>query len=597
MKTFCLPPSDVVKFRNALKEKNINIAELINMDTPTRTELLRTYAGESAPQVNLLFEQKLVLKNKIKGIENWASKVGNIGRYSPEGAFEFKKKVDEYKAKQMERILSPKEHEAFLNDLADIKLGTHVTKAEAKTIFETTRKVEELKKNYNEVKEEWTSPKDRADYGAAKVIAENYINKLKTEDLTIKQRLSKRVGEFKETWKDNKASAIIDIPKDLLKAISENSISFVASADNSFIGRQGLHTLRTHPSVWFDMAKKSFSDMYNTLKSKHGGDAVNDALMADAYSRPNYINGNYDIAKLIPKTEEQYPTSLPQKIPFIGRAFRASENAFINSAVRARINTFDLLYDMAKKNGVDIKDKVQIEAIGDLVNSATARGKLGEIGQGGLVRTILWAPKMLKANWDVLTAHTFGKGLKSEFARKQALINLTKTVAEYAAFAAVINAIMPGSVEVNPLSSDFMKIRINNTTYDITGGAGSLIVFLSRGLSVLGGDGMKYKTTKGQIKKINSGKFGEHTYFDMGIDFLANKTTPLTRIAINRMKGQSFDFTPPTLGGDIAGLTVPITIKNFYENIDGKQGKNSPEAVVGSVVDFIGINSATYKRR
>ena len=70
MKSFCLPPKDVEKFKQALKSKEINIGELINMDSAKRTELLRNYAGDVAPEVNLLFEQKLVLKNRMQGIKN-----------------------------------------------------------------------------------------------------------------------------------------------------------------------------------------------------------------------------------------------------------------------------------------------------------------------------------------------------------------------------------------------------------------------------------------------------------------------------------------------------------------------------------------------
>ena len=88
MATFCLMPDKVNEFKQALKKQDIKIADLLNMDTATRTEMLRKYAGDNAPDVNRLFEQKLVLKNKELGIRNWASKIGEIGRYSPKGKVE-----------------------------------------------------------------------------------------------------------------------------------------------------------------------------------------------------------------------------------------------------------------------------------------------------------------------------------------------------------------------------------------------------------------------------------------------------------------------------------------------------------------------------
>lgn len=587
---FCLMPDKVAEFRRALKQKDIKISDLLNMDTATRTEMLRHYAGENARDVNLLFEQKLVLKNKMQGMKNWASKMGEIGRYSPKKAAEIAQMVQEFKNRQTERIFSPKEEEAFLNDLADSKVGTHITREEAARVFELTSRIDELKKNFNPETGEWTNQKDGIAYGVSKVLTERYVDNLKSENLTVLQMLQKRAREAKETWGENRVRAGTDLLRDVVKSITDNSISFVASVDNSFLGRQGLNTLLTRPSIWANMAKKSFSDIYRTLASKHGGDAVKDALMAEAYSRPNYINGNYDIAKLIPKTEEQFPTHLPSRLPLgVGRVFKASENAFVNSAIRARINTFDAVYDTAKKNGVDVADKVEIQNIGKLINSVTARGDIGRLGDGGLIRVVLWAPKMLKANWDVLTAHTGGAGLETPFARQQARINLYKIVASTASVVAIANAMKPGSVETDPRSSDFMKIKVGNTRFDITGGKGSLVTLLARAITF-----SSKSTVTGQVKPLNSGKYGSKTVFDVGIDFLVNKTTPAARAAITVAKGQDFDRKKPTVGSVSYNLATPISIQNFVQNWYGPDKDGSVAAVVGSVVDIVGINANTY---
>ena len=446
MKSFCLPPKDVEKFKMALKTKAINIADLINMDTAKRTEFLRSYAGDLAPEVNHLFEQKLVLKNRLQGIKNWASKVGELGRYSPEKKAQIEQMMQEYRDKQFERTFSPKEHESFLNDLADATLGTHVSKAEAKQIFDLYKTADNFKKNYNAETETWSSPKDRLDYGMAQVAANKYVESLKTEELSIAEMAKRRVGEFKEDWKDYPVKAVAKLAKDAIVELDKNSIAIVASIDDSFIGRQGLKTLQTHPSVWAKAAVKSFTDIYKSLKEKHGNEKAKDILHADLVSEPNYINGNYQKAGILASFEEQYPTSHPARVPYIGRAFKASEVAFTNSALRMRIKTFDMLLDIAKKNGLETND-VLIKDIGKVVNSATARA---DIGKGSVTSLVLWAPRMMMANVNVLTAHGLGTGLKTSFARKQAAINLMKIVAETGALAATLNALNPDSVEINP---------------------------------------------------------------------------------------------------------------------------------------------------
>ena len=346
----------------------------------------------------------------------------------------------------------------------------------------------------------------------------------------------------------------------------------------------------THPTVWCDMAIKSFTDIYKTMASKHGGEMVKDALLADVYSRPNYMNGNYDLAKLIPKNEEQFPATHPARIPFVGRVFNAAEKAFTNSAIRARINNFDLIHNIAKKNDVDVTDKVQIQNIGKLVNAITARGDLGKLGDGGIVRLVLWAPKMLKANWDVLTAHTGGYGLETSFARQQARLNLLKVVGTTAGVVAIANAIQPGSVELDPRSSDFMQIKVGRTRYDITGGAHSLVTLIARLATMSSKSSMT-----GKVMPLNSGKYGSKTGFDIGIDFLVNKTTPFARTGIDISRGKNFQGTKPTVANIAYNLTTPISIQNFVQNFYGPDPQNEVSAVVGSFVDLFGINANTYQ--
>ena len=588
MKTFCLPPKDVENFKMALKTKAINIADLINMDTAKRTEFLRNYAGDMAPEVNHLFEQKLVLKNRLQGIKNWASKVGEIGRYAPEKKAQIEQMMQEYRDKQFERTFSPKEHESFLNDLADAKLGTHVTKSEAKQIFDLYKTADNFKKNYNAETETWSSPKDRLDYGMAQVAANKYVESLKTEELSIGEMAKRRVGEFKEDWKDYPVKAVAKLAKDAIVELDKNSIAIVASIDDSFIGRQGLKTLQTHPSVWAKAAVKSFTDIYKSLKEKHGNEKAKDILHADLVSEPNYINGNYQKAGILASFEEQYPTSHPARVPYIGRAFKASEVAFTNSALRMRIKTFDMLLDIAKKNGLETND-VLLKDIGKVVNSATARA---DIGKGSVTSLVLWAPRMMMANVNVLTAHGLGTTLKTNFARKQAAVNLMKIVAETGAIAATLNALNPGSVDIDPRSSDFLKYRQGDTRIDLTGGSGQYISLLARQLS-----GQTKNAQTKIIKELTSGKHGDPTRLSVGIDFLSNKTTPLVRTGTYLARGRNFEGKKPTALSTATDLTVPIPIRNFYQNFAGDYPENDAIAVVGSVLDLIGVNANTYQPR
>lgn len=448
-----------------------------------------------------------------------------------------------------------------------------ITKAEAAEIVR-------LSKATTDAKAAMEQGGDRFAYGAARVAYENYVNDLKGANLPVKTLLKNYGQELKTTWGDNKAKAVWDAGTGAIKAISDNSIAMVASLDNSFLGRQGLKTLMTHPSAWLDGAKNSFIDFAKVL----GGKNAHDALLADVYSRPNFLNGEYHRAKIIAKAEEQFPTTLPERIPGVGRVFKASEAAFTGSGLRMRTDLYDLLSSKAKENGVDMASKVEAESLGKLVNSLTARGQWGTRGESAVVRVVLWAPKMLKANIDVLTAHNFGAGLESRFARREAAINLLKITAETATLMAIANALIPGSAETDPKSTDFGKIKVGDTRFDITGGAASVVTLASRIITR-----SSKNTQSGLVTEYGLG-FGKRSPFDALIDFITNKTAPAAGVVVSWLKGEDREGKPFTWGGATFRSFTPISLQNAIKLKDDA----SADKLAGVILDLIGISSNSY---
>lgn len=577
---FCLLPDKINEFKKALKEKEIKMADLLNMTSEERTALFEKYAGADAKKVNTFFEEKLVLKNRIQGLKNWASKVAEVGKYSEAGKEKLAQKISEYRAAQQERMFNPKENEAFLSDLVEEEIGSKISRGEAKKVFELSSKVDDLKKNFDG--EKWSSDKAKNDYGAAKVIYEKYVESLKNPDLTLKEVIQEYGQEIGEIWKTNKAKAITQVITDIISKLSDITVSFVASIDNSFVGRQGSITLTKSPKIWWNMFKNSFVDFAKTLK----GENPMDILLADRFSRPNDINGLYEKAKLFPKTEEQFPTSLPEKIPVIGRAFKASEFAFKGSAMRARMDLFDMMANVYKAKGIELNDTL-VKDMGNVVNTITARGKLGAIGSSKPVQLLMWAPKMLKADWDILTAHTFGAGLETKIARMEAAKTTFGVVVATAAVAAIAVA-LGADVETDPRSSEFLKIRIGNTTFNppFARGIPQIVTLMARLITQSSKD-----SRTGIITKLNSGEFSSKTMFDVGLDFLVNKTTPFTRASISVARGRDISGKKPTLGSIAFGLT-PISVQNFI----GLKDETTTQSVVGAFTDLIGIGSNTYQR-
>lgn len=574
---FCLLPNKVEEFKKALREKQITLADLIKLDHADLVKMLEPYAGVNAKDVALMIEEKLILKNRVLGLKNAISKLTESGRYSPKRKAELEQIAAEYKAAQMKRVFSPKENESFLGGVAEKITGTEITKEEAMKAFELSEKASELRKVF-----ENSDVNKSNEYGAAKVVYEKYLESLKNPDLPLSEVIKEYGEEIGELWKENKPATVVKILTDTISKTSETAISGAASWDNSFIGRQGAITLIKNPKIWWNMARKSFTDFYKTLK----GQEPLDVLMADIYGRRNSVEGLYEKAKLFPKTEEQFPTSIPEKIPYLGRMFKASEVAFKGSAIRARADLFDMMIEMYKKTGKELDDKI-VKDLGVLVNAITARGKVGQIGSSKVVQMLLWAPKMLKADWDVLTGHTFGAGLETNFARKQAAKTIFGLVVATAGVVAIAEA-MGADVEKDPRGSEFLKIRIENTTFNspFLRGIPQIVTLMAR---LLTRESKDSRTTI--ISKLNSGDYGSKTLFDIGLDFLANKTTPFVRAGINVTKGRDISGKPPTIQSTLFGFT-PISLQNIF----GLKDEASAQAVVGAFTDIFGIGSNTYSR-
>jgi len=480
--------------------------------------------------------------------------------------------------------------QAKQNYEAAAKSSGVVTKEEATEIVRLSKQVADSRKAMEE-------GGNRLEYGAAKVNYENYVTSLKEEGRPLKEQATNRLNEFKTTWKDNPAKAVWDISKDVITTITDNSVAMVATLDNSFIGRQGLHTLFTDASryveakvtgkeykaAWWPAAKQSFIDFAKTVG---GYENAHNALMADIYSRENFINGLYQKAKIISKTEEQFPSTLPEHLPgVVGRVFKGSEYAFTGSALRMRTDLMDLMSKWAKDGGIDVNDPTWARATGKMINSLTARGQWGERGDIGIVRLILWAPKMLKGNIDVMTAHALGAGLEHSFARKQAAYNIVGIVAQTAAIMAIANSLLPGSAEYDPRSTDFGKIKVGDTRFDISGGAGSIVTLASRIAT-----GETKSASTGIVSEYGT-KYGQRTPFDALVDFLVNKTTPPAHFVVDWLRGKDYRGQPFSWGNEFYQAATPISIQNVIQLTDN----HSADAVAGVIFDALGINANTYQ--
>lgn len=558
----CLMPQTADKFIQAVKDGKINPEKLANMTSAERNDYFGQIVGENhATAVNSLFESKLLLKNQKAGMVTWAKQVSGI---KPAVRRDIIKKIED-----LQGVLDPAEQKQFLHDLTATRLGVAVTDDEAKNIADLSKKVTELEA-LRKPDKTFPSEDDRLNYGRAVEDLTDYVSGLKqAADKVSLRSLVKQpglVGKF-------------------TGRVAGNLKSIQASMDDSAIFRQGWKTLMAHPGIWQKNARQSFVN----LAKQFGGKNVMREVNADIISRPTY-DAMVKAKLAIKNPEEAFPEALAEKVPLLGRAYKASEAAYTAFIYKTRADVFDKYLQVAKSAGVDISDPDELKSIGAVVNSLTGRGGLGKAEPvGGLINNAFFSPRFVKSNIDVLT-HPLGfdiAGTKvTAFARRQAAKNTLKLIGGTAVVLGLADATSPGSVEWDPRSSNFGKIKVGDTTFDVTGGMASILTLGAR----LATQSTKSATT-GIVQKLDTGKFGAPTSLETAEDFLTGKASPIINTLIQLRTGQNTIGQKTSAKQTLEGSVTPIGAQN-YEQL--KSDPNSADKLVTMIADGLGISANDY---
>ena len=582
MPNLCLPKTNREKLSKALKSGDITIAKLYQMSDVERNVIFKQYVGKDfASLVNAKFEQAM-LSNQKKSLANWIQRT--LSQKEPIRR-DMLKKVENIK-----KFLTPDEEKGFLKDLAESKLGLNVTEEEAKTIIGMKSKIDELRVKIPENSQRGSI--ERLSYGFAVDDFKELVGKMKleAEAITLGERfLPKNFGKN-----------IVDVA-----GITK---SFVATLDNSFIGRQGIKTLLAGKyGIWANTFVESFKNFGKELVAKSpkgffttGDSAVMRAIRADIYSRPNSLNGKYRASKngygLGVLHEEAFPSSFPERIPLLGRIFKASEVAFNGSALRMRADLADAVIATAEKNGIDMLDEAQATSFGKLVSSMTGRGGLGKVETIGKETNVLFfSIKFLKSNFDTLTAHQLDKTFTPE-AKKAAALATFKIAMSINAFLLVAKILNPDSVDFDPRKGRYGKIRVMGHDIDITGGMGGLLTFGSRLVPTIhNGEWGLWTYSKNTRKWSNmlEAGFGETTALDYVEQFFQGKLSPLAGAVRDALKGQNFQGEKPNFVNTTLGLITPISFDMLVEELK----KGNDDILIAMMAESLGFSATDTTMR
>ena len=403
-----------------------------------------------------------------------------------------------------------------------------------------------------------------------RVFGDNFVNKVNT-NLALVDR------------KQNLISEVVNLPRTIM-----------ASTDYSAPLRQGL-PLAYRKEFW-----NALPDMFGAGWSEKFYKATQDVIT----NHPNFGFSQETGLKLtdlvsLTNREEQFMSNFAESGQFLGKSnpfqkmyantlgsvVRGSNRAYVAFLNKLRFDTFNSMVDATKTLGNDATKNLPLARnIADFVNTSTGRGSLGQLERyAAPLNNVLFAPRLIASRLKMMNPMYYYR--LDPIVRKEALKALF-TVAGLGSTVSTLGAMAGGSMETNPTSPDFMKLRIGNTRLDPFGGFQQYVVAASRLMS-----GQSKSSVTGQTTDLTAGKFGRPTRLDVLAQLGMSKLNPAVSFATDLLRGRDFQGQPISIPNEVATRFIPMVVQDAYD-----LAKEDPSLLPLELPGIFGVGVQTYGR-
>lgn len=420
------------------------------------------------------------------------------------------------------------------------------------------------------------------------------------EKLTARQGLSKMFGEeggrvptegelalLSEVFGEEFTKAVLErrpLFQKLLEAghqLANIPRSLMASLDLSAPFRQGIFLIGKPKRFG-----PAFRDMFGAFANPKAYQNIQDAIIA----HPDYQIARdsklalTDLDVLLGNREEGFMSSWAEKIPLAGEGVRASGRAYIGFLNKLRFDVFVDLVNKADNLGLNPrKDMDLTRSIADFVNNATGRGTLPRslAGSAMTLNAIFFSPRLFFSRLNLLNPLFYIK--QKPFVRKEALKSLFTFVGAGATVLALAK-LAGADVGDNPKSSDFGKVKMGSTRYDIWGGFQPLVRSASQIIS-----GKYINSATGEEMTLGEG-YKPLNRAEIAQRFVEGKLAPIPSFVWTLAKQQDPAGNPVDVPKEIRVRFIPMILQDLYD-----LAQENPELIPTGVLGVFGIGVQTYK--
>lgn len=411
------------------------------------------------------------------------------------------------------------------------------------------------------------------------------------KDKLNKLRQDREVGLLKQQYAQRSK---IKKTLDVIAEVGNTPRALMSSLDFSAPLRQGLFgvtkQLFSHPG---DLGRQ-FSIMFKFS----GSQKLFDRWFADLKEAPDYeimkksglpISDPHD-PKLTAK-EEAFMSNYAEKIPLgVGKAIKASERAYVGFLNKMRVDIFRRGVDGFAANGKTFDNSPELyKAWGDYVGAATGRGKMPEILEKSspILSAAFFSPRLIASRLNLLT-NWANPGFYAKVP-KEIRIQYFKDMAKFIGTGVLVLGLAKAAgaeVETDPRSSDFGKIKVGNTRWDIWGGFQQYVRLAAQLIT-----GEKKSTTNDSISELNDpNNSRSKTRADVLFQFARGKLSPLPAEVVDLMAGKDVTGKPADFSSELM-KNMPLVLGDI---MDAYKDKGVQGALGVGIPSMFGVGVQTY---
>lgn len=379
------------------------------------------------------------------------------------------------------------------------------------------------------------------------------------------------------------AGKIAEAGSKTIKTLNATSVTLMTTSELSFLLRQANFRAWSRPKD----AIRSFSRAMRSLISPQYADQIDDVIRFTRHAKIGTKHGLWlgKWRKGLKGKEEFFEAEWLDKVPVIGKIKRTFERGYVNGINQIRSDWFEEGLQIIEKTGRGSDDKL-ISKWATYVNNMTGRADLDAIKDGNkalaamaaTAKKVAFAPRFAVSKWNrhkVAAELLFGK--ETPNAMRRLLANDAAVRWRRYERLAHYWTQNGGTVETNPQSSDFLKLKEGDTRHDVLGGDTQIQVLLAR-------------LATGETKDTVTGVVKDNIATEIAQQYLAGKLNPLWSLIFDKFiaertfEGEDID-DPKILAKVIRDKFIPLYINDIKDKIFNEyeeQGKTMAESIQGA---------------